>query len=160
MYSEIVERQTALDLMFVQAKQLQADDDIDLRVRSAYESYLCIRTYAYVETSVRTILKRYVRQVAGDAAVASFVASRLKRNPNLSYSELIKLLRSFDSEWANCLKKKSSTKSQTALDGLVSLRNNISHGDDVDISLIVLQSYFESSRDVIRLVYEICDSDT
>ena len=48
MYSEIVERQNALDLMFVQAKQLQAEVDIDLRVRSAFESYLCILTYAYV----------------------------------------------------------------------------------------------------------------
>lgn len=158
MYSEIVERQNALDLMFVQAKQLQAEVDIDLRVRSAFESYLCILTYAYVETSVRTILIRYVRQVAGDAAIENFVASQFKRNRNLWYSELINLLGNFNPGWATTIKEDTDTKTRIALGGLVRLRNNISHGDEVNISLTNLQSYFESSQEIIRLVYETCES--
>ncbi|MCY4464045.1 MAG: HEPN domain-containing protein [Chloroflexi bacterium] len=157
MYSEIVERQNALDRLFVLANQLQLDGNTDLRIRSAFESYLCIRTYAFVETSIRTILLRYVRQVAGDDAVENFVASQLKRHPNLSYSVLINLLGRFDPEWATMIKESTNAMMRVALDGLVNLRNNIAHGDDVDISLKDLQSYFESSQSIVRLVFETCE---
>ena len=157
MYSEIVERQSELDLLFIQAKQLQVQRSADVSVRAAFESYLCIRTYAFVEASVRIILLRYVRRIAGDGSIESYVASQLKRHRNLKYSELIKLLRSFDPEWANGISDRTDTITRTALNALVSLRNNISHGDDVVISLRDLQSYFESSQEIVRLVFETCE---
>lgn len=102
---------------------------------------------------------QYVRHVAGDAAIENFVASQLNRNRNLWYSELINLLGNFNSGWATSIKENIDTKTRTALDGLVRLRNNISHGDEVNISLTNLLSYFESSQEIIRLVYETCESN-
>ena len=87
-----------------------------------------------------------------------FVASQFKRNRNLWYSELINLLGNFNPGWATTIKEDTDTKTRIALDGLVRLRNNISHGDEVNISLTNLQSYFESSQEIIRLVYETCES--
>lgn len=158
MHAEIVERERNLQRLFERAEEIQKNELFDLELRSAFESYLCIRTYAYVETSVRTIILQYVRTAAGDDSVERFVASQLERQPNLWYSVLVKLLGSFNPEWTVRLKSGTTDRMQRSLDSLVPIRNSIAHGDDVDISLTALQDYFLYTREIVHLVFEACDN--
>lgn len=160
MHTEIVEREKSLQRLFERAEDIQKNDLFDLELRSAFESYLCIRTYAYVETSIRTIILHYVRTVSGNDPVEKFVASQLKRQPNLWYSQLIKLLDSFNTEWTVQLKSGTTERMRRSLDSLVPIRNNIAHGDDVDISLTALQDYFLYTSELVRLVFEACETDS
>ena len=111
MYSEIVEREDTLRRLFDHAVRLQKNAVLDLEVRSAFESYLWLRTYANMETSVRTILIEYVRSVTSDDSVERFVASQFEfRQPNLWYSVLIKLISSFNPDWTDQLKDAMTKK--------------------------------------------------
>ncbi len=156
MYSDIVESKDTLQRLFDRALELQKNDVIDLEVRSAFESYLCIRTYVYVENSVRTILLEHVRSVTSDDSIEKFVDSQLERQPNLRYGELIKLVSRFNPEWQEKIKQGVTQKMLTSLNSLVSIRNSIAHSDNTDISLNDLQDYFASSQEIVRIVFEVC----
>lgn len=156
MYSDIVEREDTLRRLFDHAADLQKNDVVDLEVRSAFESYLWLRTYAYIETSVRTIFLEYVRSVKTDDSIERFVASHIERQPNLWYSVLIKLMASFNPERTVHFKSGTTEKMRISLDSLVPKRNSIAHGDDVDISLQDLHDYFVDTQKIVRLVFESC----
>ena len=158
MYSDIVDRKDSLQRLFDHAAELQKNGGIDLEVRSAFESYLCIRTYVFVETSVRTILLQHVRSVTSDDSTEKFVASQLERQPNLWYSELIKLVDRFNPEWKEKIKQDVTYRMLTSLNSLVRIRNRIAHSDNTDISLNDLQDYFSSSQEIIRIVFEVCSA--
>ncbi len=156
MHPDIIERENILRRLFDHASELRKNEFVDLEVRSAFESYLCIRTYAYVETSVRTILLQRISSVTQDDSIVNYVASQLRRQRNLWYSELIKLLNSFNPDWSNLLKSGVTERMKTSLDSLVGIRNRIAHSDDVDISLKDMENYFSYCKEIIRLVFDAC----
>lgn len=156
MYSDIVERKDSLQRLFDHAKELQKNDVVNLEVRSAFESYLCIRTYVYVETSIRTILLNHVRSVTNDNSIEKFVAAQLQRQTNLWYSELIKLVGRFNPDWKEKIKENVTNRMRTSLNSLVSIRNSIAHSDNTDISLNDLQNYFSSVQEIVQIVFEVC----
>ena len=161
MYADILERQQSLQNLFERAEDLKRTGTVDSSVRSALEAYLCVRTYAYLEASVRSIVLQHVRQVSSDDSIENFVTAQLERQRNLNYGVLIDLLGRFSAQWV--LKLKSSVneipKLNESLDGLVRLRNKISHGDDVDISLKVLHGYFVSAQQIVQFVFDACTAD-
>lgn len=160
MHPDIIERENNLRRLFDHASELRKNEFVDLEVRSAFESYLCIRTYAYVETSVKTILLQYIRSVTRDDSIENFVAAQLRRQRNLWYSELIHLLSSFNPDWSNLLKTGITERMRTSLDSLVNIRNRIAHSDDVDISLADMEHYFSYCKDIVRLVFDACTPAT
>lgn len=160
MHPDIIERENILQRLFDHASELRKNEFVDLEVRSAFESYLCVRTYAYVETSVRTILLQHVSSVSLDDSVENYVALQLRRQRNLWYSELVKLLNSFSPDWSNLLKSEITDRMRTSLDSVVHIRNRIAHSDDVDISLADMENYFSYCKEIVRLVFNTCAPST
>lgn len=157
MYAEVIESQTKLQRLFAKAELLFRDDTIDVEVVSAFNSYLCVRTYAYLETSVETILRAYVRSVSNDNVLERFVNVQLRRHRNLSRSELLKLLGNFSDEWRVRIRDAIKGKLGDSLDSIVNLRNGIAHGSDTsDVSLDALKDYFSDAKSVVTLVFEVC----
>ena len=161
MYQEIIDRQETLERLYDLATAFAQSEDVDAELISALNAYLCVRTYAFVETSVRTVLLRYVRSVSHDAATENFVHQQLRRNRNLDRDNLVHLLGRFDSHWR--LKLREETKGdeikdrlKDSLDSIVNTRNNIAHGDDVNISLDSLKGYFADAQTIVDLVFHIC----
>ncbi len=157
MYPEIIERQDTLQRLFAQATQLQNDDEIDVEVKAGFLSYLCVKTYVYVELSVQIILIEYVKSATNDGPVGNFVNDQLRINRALKRSELLKLLGKFSQEWKQNLGEAMRGKLGDSLNSIVSIRNNISHGDDVDLSLIRLQDYYNDVQKVVELVHDVCE---
>lgn len=157
MYLEVIENQTKLRRLFTKADLLQRDDSADVEVISAFMSYLCVRTYAYLETSVETILRAYVRSVANDNVLERLANVQLRRHRNLNRSELLQLVGNFSEEWRVTIRDAIKGRLGDSLDSIVNLRNGIAHGSDTsDVSLDALRNYFEDANAVIKLVFEIC----
>ncbi len=156
MHNTIIENQNALQRLFAQGMELQRNDEIDVEVKSGFVSYLCIRTYVYVESSVQIILREYVKGVTDDDFITNYINKQLRKHPALKRSELLKLVGNFSEEWK--IKLRDSTKGRLgeSLDSIVNNRNIIAHGDDVTISFAWLQNYFIDVQTIIELVYQIC----
>ena len=157
MHTDIVERKDMLDRLYVQATLLQDNERVDEEVKSGFVSYLCVRSYVYVEFAVQTILKEYVKAVTNDVPIGNFVKEQLRINRALRRSELLNLIGKFSEEWRKNLRDTTNGKLGDSLDSIVNNRNKIAHGDDVYISLRNLQAYFSDVQRIIELVYNECD---
>ncbi len=120
-------------------------------------SYLCVRTYAYLETSVETILRTYVRKVSNDNVLEKVVNVQLRRHRNLNRSELLQLIGNFSDEWRVRIRDALKGRLGDSLDSIVNLRNGIAHGSDTsDVSLDALRNYFDDANEVIKLIFDVC----
>ncbi len=158
MYAEVVVNHTKLQRLFAKADLMFNDNSTDVEVVSAFISYLCVRTYAYLESSIETILRKYVRSVSNDKAIEKFVNARLRRHSNLSRSELLRLLGNFSDAWRSKIRDAMKGKLGDSLDSIVNLRNRIAHGgDSIDISLVDLRNYFIDANEIVKRVFEVCE---
>ena len=157
MHPEILQQREKLRHLFKQATHLQKNDDIDDETKSGFVSYLCVRTSGYVESSVKTILRKYVESKTNDKSTVNFAHSQLERlTPRRS--QILELVGQFNEEW-----KKSLGNSITVVDlgdslgSIVKNRKDIAHGVDVDLSLADLGEWFEDAQEVVELVYNECN---
>ena len=155
MHQEILNQQTKLSRLFEQAKRLQGFDGIDSETKSGFVSYLCIRTCVYLETSIKFILLEYVRSKTDDIATINFVDANI-RNLTPRRAQIISLVRQFDDKRGDSLAVKTRDFGD-ALNAVSDNRNEIAHGEDVDISLVDLGGYFEVAKKMVASVYEEFD---
>lgn len=157
MHTDIIENQDRLKRLYSKAERLRKDDSTDAEVVSAFNSYLCVRTYAFLETSVKAILRAYVRSVSSDKLIEKLVNEQLRRHRDLSRSELLKLIGRFSDEWRVEIRDAIKGKLGDSLDGIVNLRNGIAHGSDTsNVSLDALRNYFDDAKEVITIVFDVC----
>ena len=156
MHREIVEQQVKLLRLYEQAKHLQRQESVEDETKSGFVSYLCVRTYGYVESSVKTILREYVKSNSVDRPTFNFVNSQL-RNLTPRRDQILELVGQFDQNWNVNLKKSITVDHGDSLRGIVVNRNDIAHGDDVDLSLLDLERYFKHAQEVVQLVFDECN---
>lgn len=152
MHREILEQQNKLSRLFEQAKRLQGLDGIDNETKSGFVSYLCIRTCVYIETSIKFILLEYVRSKTDDTPTVNFVTASL-RNLTPRRAQIISLVRQFDNIRGENLAGNTQDFGD-ALKAVSDNRNEIAHGEDVDISLVDLERYFDVAQEMVSAVYE------
>ena len=72
MHREIIDQQNVLNHLFEQAERLQDKGDVDYQIgrRNLYGIYADIRASSFVEFSVKTILKEYVKAETKNAPYA------------------------------------------------------------------------------------------
>ncbi|MCY4073513.1 MAG: HEPN domain-containing protein [Chloroflexi bacterium] len=155
MHSEIVRHEEKLQFLFSQARDMQDLDELDDEAKSGFVSYLCIRTFGYIEYGIKTILREHVRSNALDAPTFNYVNSQL-RNLRLRRAQIIELIGFFDQGWSEGLKRRITPDHGDSLKAIVVNRNEIAHGGDVDISLRDLERYFIHAREVVGYVFEVC----
>ena len=152
MHRDILEKQKKLARLFDQAKVLHELHDIEGDVKSGFVSYLCIRTSVYLETSIKSILLEYVRSKTDDRPTVNFVTARL-RNLRPRRAQIISLVRQFDNIRGDNLAEKTVDFGD-ALNAIADNRNEIAHGEDVDLSLVDLQRYFRIAQEMVSAVYD------
>lgn len=158
MYKEIVDRKNTLDRLFHQANALQDNDNVDEEVKSGFVSYLCVRSYAYLEFAVQTILIEYVKTVTNEGPLGKFVRGQLRVNRALRRSELLRLIGKFSDDWKTNIRDSTQGQLGDSLNSIVNNRNKIAHGDDVYLSLSNLESYVSDAHRIVELIYNECDS--
>ena len=158
MHPEIVDQQDRLKRLFEYADNLQDNPEIDTEIKAHFAQYLCIQTSGFIETSVKTILQEYVRSKTKDQPTLNLVNARMKRTLNPARSTLLPFIGEFSKDWSESIKVGLRNELGTSLDSVVSIRNQIAHGEDVTLALHDMQEYFEHAQEVVQLVYEQCNS--
>lgn len=158
MHPEILQQQDKLQHLFEQAHQLQERDDIDDEIKVQFVWYLCVRTSGYVESSIKTILREYVKSKTDNTApyIANFVNKYLDSTFNPRRSEVLRLVGQFNSKWRESLRDSINNELGDSLKSLVINRNNIAHGNDVTLSLRDLGKWFADAQKIVELVYSEC----
>ena len=158
MHPEIIQKQEKLQHLFEQAEQLQQIDKVDVEIKSGFVSYLCVRTSGYVESSIKTILREYVKSKTDNTAphIANFVNEHLDSSLNPRRDHILGLVGKFNSEWKENLRVSIDNELGDSLKSIVINRNNIAHGSDVGLSLRDLGKWFEDAQEVVELVYSEC----
>ena len=155
MHPEILHQQEKLRHLFEQAEQLQQIDGVDDEIRAQFVWYLCVRTSGYVESSVKMILREYVKSKTSDIPTANFVNRQL-RYLTPYRDEILKLVGQFNSKWRESLRDSTKGELGDSLDSIVVNRHEIAHGSDVNLSLRDLGKWFEDAQEVVELVYSEC----
>ena len=156
MHPEILHQQEKLRHLFEQAEQLQQIDGVDDEIRAQFVWYLCVRTSGYVETSIRTILNEYVSSQTSNASIISFIDEQVRHSRRMRFNEIATLVGRFSSEWEKRLRNSTPEEPKPSLGNIVTNRNNIAHGYDVNLSLRDLGKWFEDAQEVVELVYSEC----
>ena len=156
MHHDIVRHEEKLQHLFTQAKEMQDLDELDEEAKSGFVSYLCIRTFGYIESAIKTILKEHVRSNMRDTQTFNYVNSQL-RNLRLRRDNIIELIGTFDRQWSEGLKSRITVDHGDSLKAIVVNRNEIAHGGDVDIRLPDLERYFGDAREVVGHVFDVCN---
>lgn len=121
----------------------------DIEIRSHWARYLCILSYGYIETSVRSIFFNYAKNKAHPYLV-NFVEKRLGRFRNATMNNIKDLVRMFNQEWVDAIENYLDQEVIDAVNSLASNRHQISHGKNTGISLIYVKNWHNKSRELIN----------
>lgn len=159
MHQKIVEQEEKLQRLFSQAKNMQDIDEVDDEAKSAFVSYLCLRTSGYLETSIMTIVREYAEDSTRQEFphIATFVRNKLNFTFNPWPSEILKLLGQFNVEWKDCVRDEIRDQISDPVEALVRNRNKIAHGEDVNLSLMDMKTAFNHAIALVELVYAQCN---
>lgn len=148
---EIVRYQKRLEGLFAHVK-LMADN---VELQSHWARYLCILISGFLEVSVRSLYGSYAKDKAAPY-VANFVERNLERLQNPTMEKILNLSASFSPSWEAELRTATEGALKDAVDSVVANRNRISHGQDVGITYVRVQDYYERVVRVIELVERHC----
>jgi hypothetical protein len=126
-------------------------------ISSDLAKFLCIRISAFLEVSIRQICEDYFTRHSAAGSKLEFYAKEqwkhAKRGKSASREMIIGVLAEFDKGWANDFKNVQvprQTDLQGAIDSIIENRNQIAHGEDSNITLTELESYFDKVVEVIE----------
>ena len=129
----------------------------DLELQSHWARYLCVRVSGFIEIAVRAILVEYAGKQSAPP-VANYIERQLNRFQNPNMEQLLQLLRSFNSAWADELEDSTKGEPKDAIDSIRANRNRIAHGENATITYATIRQYYQNVLTVIDLIEKQCDS--
>lgn len=85
--------------------------------------------------------------------IKRFLTQKFKDITNLKAKKICEILDTFSNDWKNLLEKELSENSQlkSSLDSLITLRNDIAHGQNCVASVSNVKQYFNDAKKVVDL---------
>ncbi|KKC00453.1 hypothetical protein WR43_04855 [Mycolicibacter arupensis] len=120
-----------------------------------FARYLAVLISGYIEQSVKELIREYSRR-QGDSRVQRLVGKHVERFRNIDNDKLKQMLDALDPAWWPMLEAAHADDLE-ALGSIATLRNNISHGGDSGVSLIVVKGYLERIENVVRWLVALLD---
>ena len=149
--SQIIANKDRLDFLFEKVKILPED----LELQAHWARYLCVLVSGFLEKSISLILKEYTKNNSSPCVV-NFVEKKIGRFQNAKMERILELIASFNSDWANALKKELSDETKDSVDSIVANKNNIVHGASVGITYSRIKKYYEDSVILIEKTEKLC----
>lgn len=157
MHSEILAQQIQLARLVEHATSLQENDDIDIEIKSGYVSFLCVRISVYVESSIRIILREYVRSETGDSSyISNFVNRHLNVTMNPRRGRILEIFERFSPNWKQSLDTFIVGELDNSLGAVVSNRNKIAHAENVMMTPQEVRKYFADVQQIVEYIYHMC----
>jgi len=150
MSGESVSYKKRLDALFDKVKEIQ-----DIELQSEWAKYLCVLVSGFLEVSIRAIYTEYTRNKA-HRNVANFVSSRLSgfQNPNMDM--IFQRAGAFNQDWRKELES-IDDELKASINSIVTLRNKIAHGDDVDLTYRRIKEYYQNAIKVLQFMENQCN---
>lgn len=135
-----------LDNLFTLAESI--DDD---EVKGHFAKYLCIRTSGLVEVFFKTQIEDYATGKS-PKPIVSFVNHKFKTFTNITPKKINDLLEIFSADWSERFNNEMTDEQKSALNSVISNRNNIAHGNADNISLTNAKVYYEKVKELLGVL--------
>ncbi len=150
-------RRTKLNAAFTLAEETIKANGWEPSLQALLSQHLCVLLSGFAEAFVEDVLRDYAL-THGDwrlQRAASWVTDRFQ-NPKAGRLE--ELLATFDQEWGNDLKTffGDDPARRDALNSVVANKNKIAHGEDSNVSYVVLRSWRTSLQETAAFVEGLC----
>src|SRR5262245_60551686 len=147
---EVAGMQARLDATFQRVDYLGA---ADLELRSDFARYLCILVSGFVENAVTALTMRYC-DARSHLTVASYAGVQLSKIQNLNSERLVQVVGAFERRWREELIVFLEGPRKDALDSVVSLRNQIAHGESVGVTFARIKEYYNRVKEIVAFLGE------
>lgn len=158
MHAEIRRNEEKLGHLFDQARALQQNGDVDSELRTQFVWYLCVRTCGYLEESLRMILLDFFESRQDHPQINDFVSNQLGLSREFQFRRVRGLVKSFSDRQRNGSNEIDYSRLDSSMASLQTNRNKIAHGNDAQLTLNALSGYYKDAQQVVRVVYEECNS--
>ncbi len=135
-----------LDNLYKLAEKI--DDD---EIRGHFAKYLCIRTSGLVEVYFKTQIEDYATG-ASPKPIVKFLNHKFKNFTNINSTKILNLFELFSSEWVEKFNEETYEEQRSALDSVISNRNNIAHGNSDNISLANAKEYYIKVKEILTIL--------
>jgi hypothetical protein len=150
--AEVASLKQRLDATFQRASGIGGDAEL----LSDFSRYLCVLVSGFLEQSIIELVLEHVRQ-RSQPSVQRYVDTRLRRRfANANAQRILDLLGSFDPAWRTDLEAFLVDEYKDAVDSVIALRNNISHGRFVGLTMARVREYYERVGAVVDHVADLC----
>jgi hypothetical protein len=110
---------------------------------------LCITVSSYIEKSFVVIIKEYSTK-RSCVEIQNYIAQALNGTTNLKMDRIVKIVRSFNNDWADTIESDSRfTEYDDSLAFIVSNRNVIAHGGNSGVTVRDLKTHYSVICDFI-----------
>ena len=134
--------QLNLDRTSVLLAQLRGDS-IDAYYAAYMAQLLCIQLSGILEAAIRESLATYATQRSAPE-VARYAQNQIESFQNPNPEKILKLLRSFDAEWAASLETYWEGEIKDSIGSIVGQRHLIAHGRATNVSLSRISDWKKS----------------
>jgi len=141
-----------LDSIFKLVESLPDDPE----TKAHWARYLCVLVSGFIENSVRSLYIQYAQNKSAPY-VSAYVARNLGQFQNPKMQNIVNLAHSFSPAWGKELKDATDGELKDAIDTVVSNKNNIAHGKDVQITLIGIKNYYARAWKVLGIIDNHCN---
>lgn len=125
-------------------------EDPELQAKMA--KFLCIRVGGYVEVFIKERITKFVEDRKSHKIIKSYIQAAVKNITNLNDKKMAEFLRSFSSDWADYYESNVTDEMRSSLGSVYSLRNNIAHGGNDSLSLLVLKKHYSNIEQLLEIV--------
>jgi len=145
----IISYKNHLDSLFEDVKKIS-----DPKMESEWAKYLCILVCGYLEQSISAIFCNYA-QKKSCPNIANFIERQLEKARNPKMQQVIDLITKFNDKWGKEITEKTIDKYKDVVDGVVTNRNKIAHGIDVNISYSQIKNYYNDILITIKIIDDV-----
>ena len=133
-----------------------ANNQSDDEVKSLLAKIICIRISGLLEVAIKSRISDYSDKKT-PKEIKRFLTQKFKDITNLKTSKLCDVLGAFSSDWKDEFEEEIRKNQQikSSLDSLITLRNDIAHGQTCSISLNHVQQYYNDVKIAIGLFDKI-----
>ena len=149
--SKITSQRLRTDAVLKRVESISLDDQ---ELRSDGARYLCIILSGFLESAVRLLVLSYINRVS-HPRIHRYAARRLNRSTNYNAEKLIQEITSLDPDWGREISEYIKDDKKAAIDSIISLRNQVAHGESTGVSISTIKVYYYEIIDVVNLLTDM-----
>lgn len=147
-YGDRQRLESEIKKVFDQAKT--ADEEL----QASLARFACILVSSYLEASCREIIEAYCQNRA-HPSIVRYVQSHMRGFGNPTAGKILTLSARFGDDFKTRIEERIEGKTKEQINSVCAHRNNIAHGRQSSISIVIIKQYYEEARKLYQYLIEI-----